>query len=119
MMKKTVSRKTYGSFMSSLYYIYLELEEQLQKYKGANTAVNSIDDDCLRRLDNIREDLSFFYGDKWLDILPSPSLWTIRYASRINDISEEPHRLLVHHWARYGAGLAGGQFLRTTIESCF
>jgi hypothetical protein len=42
MMKKTVSRKTYGSFMSSLYYIYSELEEQLQKYKGANTAVNSI-----------------------------------------------------------------------------
>ena len=29
-------------------------------------AFPSADDDCLRRLDNIREDLSFFYGDKWL-----------------------------------------------------
>ena len=51
--------------------------------------------------------------------MPGPRLSTIRYVTRIHDVSAKPHLLLVHHWIRYGAGLAGGQFLRISLEKAF
>jgi len=115
MMQRKITRHMYAPWLAALHTIYSELEQQLA-VAPPDSLVHRIDDARLRRLDNIREDLRFFYKSDSAECLPSPSLHTIRYVSRISDIAHEQHRLVVHHWMRYGGGLAGGQFLKTVLK---
>jgi len=107
-------RRPYKIFISSLYYVYRELEPSL-----THSLFDGIHSPKLDRLPNLEEDLQFFFGKRFQDIMPGPNRTTIRYVTRIHDISFKPHLLLVHHWMRYGAGLAGGQFLRVSLERAF
>eukprot|EP00947_MAST-08B_sp_MAST-8B-sp1_P004002 g4002.t1 len=127
-----VHKATYAKFVAMLYYIYSELEQQLDAQldssgaspkppppssSSSSAVVAAVDSPAeLRRLGNLAEDLAFFYGPQWRDLVPGPSLATVRYVARIHDVGRDhPHRLVVHHWMRYGAGLAGGQFLRAPL----
>lgn len=116
MMQRRVQRHDYAAFVAALYYVYTELEHQLEEH-AQEPLIQAIDDPRLRRLGNLEEDLAFFYGAHWATVMPSPSLWTIRYVARISDIATKPHRLVVHHWMRYGGGLAGGQFLKAALKA--
>merc|ERR1719461_1011191 len=89
-----------------LYHVYTELEHQLEQRSGDPLIAALDDPPTLRRLANLKQDLEFFYGPDWESLLPSPSLHTIRYVTRISEVSDTPHRLAVHHWMRYGGGLA-------------
>jgi heme oxygenase len=113
-MNGSIDRQTYATFVASLYYVYQELEQQLDQHKD-DELVKAIHTPSVLRLANLKEDLEHFYGDEWETVLPSPTLWAIRYVSRIHDTAADAHRLVVHHWMRYGGGLAGGQFLRTSL----
>ena len=118
MMQRTIAADLYARWLAALYYIYTELEYQVDRAlqlsaPGDCHPVKLVDDTRLRRLPNIKQDLLFFYGPAWESQLPGPTLFTIRYVARISDIAHDRHRLLIHHWMRYGGGLAGGQFLRT------
>jgi heme oxygenase len=90
---------------------------------GGSNPVAALHDPRLARLPALAEDLAVFWGPSWRDLLPAPLLATIRYVARVSDLAAMAasgdgcglHRLAVHHWMRYGAGLAGGQFLRTSL----
>ena len=123
----TIARKTYVRFIAQLFFVYSELEPQLSAALAdgltgtgsrRNDPVIALHDVRLARLPALAEDLATFLGPKWRDLLPSPALATIRYVARLAEVaasSEGGHRLAVHHWMRYGAGLAGGQFLRGSL----
>jgi heme oxygenase len=116
MMQRKVGVREYAEWVAALFSVYTELEFQLQEH-AADPLVAQVDDVRLRRLSSLEADLRHFYGPKWASLLPSPSLFTIRYVSRISDVADQPHRLLVHHWMRYGGGLAGGQFLKVALRA--
>lgn len=132
----TISHKSYGRFLAQLHYVYGELEAQLEAQLavcgggrgssasgGGSNPVAALHDPRLARLPALAEDLAVFWGPSWRDLLPAPLLATIRYVARVSDLAAMAasgdgcglHRLAVHHWMRYGAGLAGGQFLRTSL----
>merc|ERR1712028_157215 len=111
-----VTREQYAPWVAALFHIYTELEHQLQQ-QSSNPVIRAVDDTNLRRLSHIGSDLEHFYGPNWQTIMPSPTLWTIRYVARISDIAHIPHRLAIHHWMRYGGGLAGGQFLKSALRA--
>ena len=94
------------------------MEHQLQE-QSSNPVISTVDDINLPRLSHIGGDLEHFYGPNCQTIMPSLTLWTIRYAARISDVAHIPHRLAVHHWMRYGSGLAGGQFLKSALRASF
>jgi len=108
-------RKPYKMFIASLYFIYQELEPRLDQPFFSKLH----DPEKLNRIQNLKEDLEYFFGPRYVELMPGPRLSTIRYVTRIHDVSAKPHLLLVHHWIRYGAGLAGGQFLRISLEKAF
>lgn len=116
MMQRRVAPREYAEWVAALFSVYTELEFQLQEH-AAEPLVAQMDDSRLRRLPNLEADLLYFYGANWANLLPSPSLFTIRYVSRISDVADQPHRLVVHHWMRYGGGLAGGQFLKAALKA--
>lgn len=115
-------RKSYAHFVAALYHIYTELEYLLEKddrialHKFFRQGLHR-QRDALRRLPNLEQDLRFFFGEYWKTALPAPGLATIRYIARLHD--SEPHQLAVHHWTRYGAGLAGGQYLSVSLARAF
>jgi len=118
-MDRTIDKQTYGRFVCQLYYIYQELESQLGRRSG-EPIIRSVDhegDLRLRRLPSIQRDIQYFYGIHFFKPQTPPLLSTIRYVSRITEVAPRPHLLLVHHWMRYGAGLAGGQFLRSALSA--
>merc|ERR1712086_274615 len=115
-MQRKVTREQYAPWVAALFHIYTELEHQLQQ-QSSHPVIRAVDDTNLRRLSHIGSDLEHFYGPNWQTIMPSPTLWTIRYVARISDIAHIPHQLAVHHWMRYGGGLAGGQFLKSALRA--
>lgn len=116
LMQRKVEVREYAAWVAALFNIYTELEFQFQEH-ALDPLVAHVDDVKLRRLPSLKADLEHFFGQNWVDLLPSPSLYTIRYVSRISDIADQPHRLVVHHWMRYGGGLAGGQFLKVALQA--
>lgn len=116
MMQRKITREQYAPWVAALFHIYTELEHQLQQH-SSDPVVRAVDDTNLRRLSHIISDLEHFYGPNWETIMPSPTLWTIRYVAHISDIAHNPNRLVVHHWIRYGGGLAGGQFLKSALRA--
>ena len=118
----TIARKAYARFLAQLYYVYSELEAQLTLANADRVDGNpvaALHDPRLERLPALVEDLTTFLGSAWRELLPGPTLATIRYVARVAEVAAMGaagrHRLAVHHWMRYGAGLAGGQFLRTSL----
>ena len=110
----TVPRATYTRYLASLYHVYSELEPQIAAHASLRY-LDGMHDERLLRLPNLREDLLFYLGDAWELRLPPAVDAAVEYAARIRAMAGQPHLLAVHHWLRYGAGMAGGQFLRGSL----
>jgi heme oxygenase len=111
----TVTRPLYTRYLANLFAVYSELEPQLEAH-ASSRYVAAMHDTRLERLPSLREDLRFFLGQDWGEALPPQVPAAVQYAQRIREVASQPHRLAVHHWLRYGAGMAGGQFLRNTLS---
>lgn len=107
--KGLADRDSYKSLITSLYFVYEAMEEAMDK--SSEDGVRTLDYPALRRLDSLKKDMDFFYGEKWQDdVLPSPAAKA--YVARIVEIAQtKPYLMIAHQYTRYLGDLFGGQMM--------
>jgi heme oxygenase len=102
-------RDSYRSLITSLYFVYEAMEEAMDK--SLEDGVRTLDYPALRRLDSLKKDMDFFYGEKWQDdVVPSPAAKA--YVARIVEIAQtKPYLMIAHQYTRYLGDLFGGQMM--------
>nr|YP_010925588.1 heme oxygenase [Neoporphyra dentata]WKD83820.1 heme oxygenase [Neoporphyra dentata] len=106
-----VDKKSYRKLVANLYFVYCAIEEELFSNKD-HPAIQPIYFTELNRKISLSEDLSYYYGADWLNLIkPSPA--TIIYVDRIHSIGcKQPELLVAHAYTRYLGDLSGGQILK-------
>ncbi|KAF9278593.1 heme oxygenase (decycling) 1 [Linnemannia elongata] len=116
--KGEVSPATYGRFLVSLYQIYNALEKALDDHKdNAQLALIYFPEE-LSRKKPLEEDLEFFNGPDWRQLLTPISPAQQSYISAIQNCasSKHPERLVAHSYVRYLGDLSGGQVLAKRLQ---
>ena len=110
-LRGVIDKESYRKLISSFYFIYSELEDQMQQHQ-AHPVLSKIYFPLLNRQKSLEKDLCFYYGDHWQNqITVSPA--TQAYRQRIRNISNtEPELLIAHAYTRYMGDLSGGQILK-------
>nr|BDA99165.1 heme oxygenase [Hemiselmis andersenii] len=110
-----IDKTSYSHMLANLYFVYLSLEEAMEKNKD-NEFLKPIYYPELNRTESLKEDLAFYYGEDWLDTLV-PSESTQLYIDRIKELSEKrPDLLVAHAYTRYLGDLSGGQILKKIAQ---
>ncbi|XP_058496093.1 heme oxygenase-like [Solea solea] len=117
-LRGQVSLRQYKLLLCSLYEIYQALEEELDRNSDHPGVAPIYFPTELARLDSIKKDLEFFYGQDWREKIAVP-VATKRYCHRLRQIGQEnPEFLVAHAYTRYLGDLSGGQILgRITQKS--
>lgn len=110
-LKGVIDKESYRKLVSSLYFVYSEMEAQMQRHQG-HAILSQIYFPLLDRKSSLEKDLHFYYGDHWQSqVTASPA--TQAYVQRIQNISNtEPELLIAHAYTRYMGDLSGGQILK-------
>jgi heme oxygenase len=110
-----IDKTSYSHMLANLYFVYVALEEAMEKNKD-NEFIKPIYFPELNRTESLKEDLSFYYGDDWVQNL-QPSEATQAYINRIIQVSEKrPDLLVAHAYTRYLGDLSGGQILKKIAQ---
>nr|YP_009391258.1 Heme oxygenase [Dipterocladia arabiensis]ARW59402.1 Heme oxygenase [Dipterocladia arabiensis] len=111
-----VDKSSYRKLVANLFFIYVAIEEQMEKNKD-HLAVKFIYFPELFRKSSLMEDLDYYYGSNWLNQI-KPSLATQSYIDRINNIGcNQPELLIAHAYTRYIGDLSGGQILKKIAKN--
>lgn len=103
------TRTAYRSLLTSLYFVYVAMEDIFDHTNEPH--IRALDDDELRRVSALEQDMDYFYGANWKDVIV-PSTATRAYVARIKEISEtQPYLLVAHQYTRYLGDLFGGQMM--------
>merc|ERR1712238_497429 len=123
------SRDPYQQLLTSLYYIYQAMEEDvLDTCAAAASAanddptsislqINKLDDIPLRRLAGLEQDMAYFYGSDWNTQIAKPTPATKAYVARIHEIvtqgviNDQLYLFIAHQYTRYLGDLFGGQMM--------
>ena len=112
-LKGVVEKTSYRKLISDLYFVYKEMEEEIDRLvQEDHPVIKHIGFKELFRRQTLEKDLEFYYGNTWLDqIKISESAQS--YVNRIRLVANESPELLVgHHYTRYIGDLSGGQILK-------
>lgn len=102
--------------MSSLYYVYEALEEEIEHNKENPVFSPLYFPLELHRKSALEEDLEYFYGPQWRKKINFPQS-TKSYVERLHHIGrKEPELLLAHAYTRYLGDLSGGQVLKKIAQ---
>ncbi|MGD1862683.1 MAG: heme oxygenase (biliverdin-producing) [Leptolyngbyaceae cyanobacterium] len=114
-LKGVIDKESYRKLVTSFYFIYSEIESQMQKHE-AHLILSKIYFPLLNRQSSLEKDLCFYYGDNWQNQLTiSPA--TQSYLQRIQDVAKtEPELLISHAYTRYMGDLSGGQILKNIAQ---
>lgn len=106
-----VDKQSYRKLVANLYFVYCAIEEEILANKD-HIAIKPIYFTELNRKPSLAEDLNYYYGPDWLNLIkPSPA--TKIYVDRIHSIgSKQPELLVAHAYTRYLGDLSGGQILK-------
>ncbi len=112
-LKGVVDKSTYRKLISDLYFIYLAMEDEFSRLiQEEHPVISLIDFEELNRCQSLKEDLIFYFGENWENLL-SASSSAKAYQDRIKHIAvAQPELLIGHHYTRYIGDLSGGQILR-------
>lgn len=111
-----VDKNSYRKLVANLFFIYVAIEEQMEKNKE-HLAVKFIYFPELFRKTSLMEDLNYYYGVNWFNQI-KPSLATQLYIDRINNIGcNQPELLIAHAYTRYIGDLSGGQILKKIAKN--
>nr|QCI05225.1 Heme oxygenase [Centroceras clavulatum] len=111
-----VDKKSYRQLVANLFFVYVAIEEQIEKNKY-NKSISGLYFPELNRCDSLIEDLEFYYGKNWKNEI-NASLATKIYVNRIHDIGEnQPELLIAHAYTRYMGDLSGGQILKKIAQN--
>ena len=115
-VKGVVDRDCFIQLLRNFYFVYSELETEIEKHKQ-HPVINLIYFPELNRQSSLEQDMLFYYGNQWQKrITPSPAAQA--YIARIKQIStHEPALLLAHSYTRYLGDLSGGQMLQKIAQS--
>nr|XP_033791012.1 heme oxygenase 1 [Geotrypetes seraphini] len=114
--KGQVSLTDFKLVMSSLYYIYEALEEEIERNKEHPAYAPVYFPLELHRQAALEEDLQYFYGPSWKQEIPCPEA-TRRYVERLHHVGrQEPELLVAHAYTRYLGDLSGGQVLKKIAQ---
>lgn len=110
-LRGLIDKNSYRKLVSSLYFVYSEMEAQMQRHQ-AHPILSKIYFPRLDRRYSLEKDLRFYYGDDWQhQVTASPA--TQAYIERIQAIAKtEPELLIAHAYTRYMGDLSGGQILK-------
>ena len=121
------SRDSYKQLLTSLYYIYQAMEEDVLDTCASNNddvdtssisfQINKLDDAPLRRLAGLEQDMAYFYGSDWKTQIAKPTPATKAYVARIHEIAtqgvinDQFYLFIAHQYTRYLGDLFGGQMM--------
>nr|BDA98721.1 heme oxygenase [Rhodomonas sp. NIES-1730] len=110
-----IDKESYKKMVSNLYFVYIAIEEAMEKNKD-HDCIQPIFYQELNRRESLEKDLEFYYGKNWKkQIFPSEA--TQAYVNRISTISEsKPELLVAHAYTRYLGDLSGGQILKKIAQ---
>lgn len=113
-----ISRESFCQLLSNLYFVYSQLEAELQTHQ-THPNISKIYFSELNRKANLEKDLNFYYGEHWPDNIVA-STAAQGYVSRLRELSAtEPSLLIAHSYTRYMGDLSGGQSLKKIVQSVF
>ena len=114
-LRGVVEKKSYRRLVANFYYIYMAMEEEMERHKD-HPIVSSVYFPELNRKQTLEQDLAFYYGPSWRDQI-SISPMGQKYVDRIREISNnEPELLVGHSYTRYLGDLSGGQILKNIAQ---
>jgi heme oxygenase len=110
-LKGVVEKESYRKLVANLYFVYSQIEEEMEKHKD-HPILSKIYFKELNRKKSLEQDLSYYFGPNWRDqVAPSPAAQA--YVQRIREVSEnEPELLIAQSYTRYLGDLSGGQILK-------
>ena len=111
-----VDKKSYRKLVANLFFIYVAIEEEMERNKN-HDAIKFIYFSELKRELSLVEDLKYYYGEDWRNQI-EPSLATKAYVDRIHSIgNNQPELLIAHAYTRYMGDLSGGQILKKIAQN--
>lgn len=114
--KGQVTLNEFKLVMSSLYYVYEALEEEIERNKESPVYSPLYFPLELHRKSALEEDLEYFFGPQWRKKINIPQS-TKNYVERLHHIGrKEPELLLPHAYTRYLGDLSGGQVLKKIAQ---
>ncbi|KAF9933538.1 heme oxygenase (decycling) 1 [Modicella reniformis] len=119
LFKGEITMATYGRFLISLYHLYRTLETALDQHKENPQLSLIYFPNELRRLDALEQDIEFFNGPDWREMLTPISPAQQAYISAIERCasSDTPELLVAHSYVRYMADLSGGQIIAKRLRT--
>lgn len=111
-----VDKNAYRKLVANLFFVYVAIEEELEKNKN-HEIISFLYFPQLHRRLSLVEDLNYYYGKDWQSqISASPA--TQIYVNRIHDIGcNQPELLIAHAYTRYMGDLSGGQILKKIAQN--
>ncbi|XP_027728748.1 heme oxygenase 1 [Vombatus ursinus] len=114
--KGQVPLEGFKMVMSSLYHIYLALEDELEQNKTHPALAPVYFPEELNRTPALEQDMEFWYGRQWRKEIPYTAA-TEKYVNRLRDLGRtEPELLVAHAYTRYLGDLSGGQILKKIAQ---
>mgnify|MGYP003137279757 FL=1 len=114
-LRGVISKESYRTLVSDLYFVYVALEEEFRIFKN-DPVLGALYLPELERVTALERDLRYYYGPIWRSIV-KPSEECQRYVDRIHEVAKsEPELLIGHHYTRYLGDLSGGQILKGIAE---
>ena len=116
-LKGVVDKSSYRNLLADLYFVYSAMEEEIEKLcENSHPIISPIGFKELFRKEKLEQDLSFYFGSKWSELV-KPSKPAVEYEARIREIAKDnPELLIGHHYRRYIGDLSGGQLLKTITK---
>lgn len=110
-LKGVVEKKSYRKLVTSLYFVYSAMEEEMERLKD-HPMVSPIYFPELNRKQSLEADLRFYYGANWREEAQNTKAGQA-YVARIRQIgASHPELLVAHCYTRYLGDLSGGQILK-------
>lgn len=110
-----VDKQQYRKLLANLYFIYDEIEKQIEANRK-HPIVKHLHFKELLRKESLEEDLLYYYGATWPNEI-CPSKATEVYVTRLQQIgSNNPELLIAHAYTRYMGDLSGGQILKKIAQ---
>jgi heme oxygenase (biliverdin-producing, ferredoxin) len=115
-LKGIVEKEPFRKLLANLYLVYTTLEAEIRRHQ-THPVVGLIYFPELERQQKLEQDLAFYYGEGWQELIAASEAGK-RYVARIQEVSEtNPALLVAHAYVRYMGDLSGGQSLRNIIRS--
>uniref|UniRef100_A0A3Q2YHU4 heme oxygenase (biliverdin-producing) n=1 Tax=Hippocampus comes TaxID=109280 RepID=A0A3Q2YHU4_HIPCM len=111
-----IPRELFKRGTAALYFVYLAMEEEIEKNKDHPQVAPIYFPAELHRCEALARDLEYFYGAEW-QIQISLSACTKPYVDRIHNVgAQDPALLVAHAYTRYMGDLSGGQILKKVAQ---